>query len=224
MAKRGARILLLCRSFEKTKRAIEDIKLESGNSNIAFYKLDLASLTSVRACAAEITDKEIKIDILINNAGVMLCPHWKTEDGFDMQFGTNHLGHFLLTELLIPMLKKSAISGFHPRIVTVSSKAHEWGQIYWEDMNFEKRYSKIDAYHQSKLANVMHSRHLAKRLTGTTISTYSLHPGVVNTDLVRHGNRQKWFAVMMKLGKPFFKTPLQGAQTTLYCVLDEKIK
>ena len=108
----------------------------------------------------------------VNNAGVMTCPKWKTEDGFDMQLGTNHLGHFLLTELLMPLIKKSADSGFRPRIVIVSSVAHEVGSMNWEDLNWEKSYDKNKAYAQSKLANVLHAKELARRLEDTGILVY----------------------------------------------------
>lgn len=107
LSKRGAKILMLCRSLEKTEPVKEEIKKETGGE-VDIYELDLSSLESVRKCAAAIAEKESKIDILINNAGIMACPQWKTKDGFDMQFGTNHLGHFLLTELLLPLIKKSA--------------------------------------------------------------------------------------------------------------------
>ena len=114
ISKRGARVLMLSRNEEKSLPVIREIKEETGH-DVIFYKLNLASLDSIRSCANEINSKEPKIDILINNAGIMLCPNWKTDDGFDMQLGTNHLGHFLLTELLMPLIQRSAITGFHPR-------------------------------------------------------------------------------------------------------------
>jgi retinol dehydrogenase-12 len=114
MSARGARVIILCRSIDKGKEAVEEIFKETGKT-VEVEKLDLASLKSVRECAQKLLEKEEKIDILVNNAGIMTCPNWKTEDGFDMQLGTNHLGHFLLTEMLLPLLKKSAATGFHPR-------------------------------------------------------------------------------------------------------------
>ena len=114
MSKRGARVIILCRSMDKGKEAADEIMRET-NGAVEVEKLDLASLKSVRECAQKLLDNEQKIDILVNNAGIMTCPNWKTEDGFDMQLGTNHLGHFLLTEMLLPLLKKSAATGFHPR-------------------------------------------------------------------------------------------------------------
>ena len=114
MSKRGAKVIILCRNQDKAKEAANEISGETGGV-VAYEKLDLASLASVQECAKNLLDSEEKIDILINNAGVMNCPNWKTEDGFDMQLGTNHLGHFLLTELLMPLMKESVTSGFHPR-------------------------------------------------------------------------------------------------------------
>ena len=114
LSARGARIIILCRNLEKGNAAAAEINKETG-SPVDVEKLDLASLKSVRECANVLLEKESQIDILVNNAGIMTCPHWKTEDGFDMQFGTNHLGHFLLTELLMPLIRKSAEAGNKPR-------------------------------------------------------------------------------------------------------------
>jgi len=225
LAGRGARVLLLCRSKEKTLAVASEIKTATGNEQVIFYQLDLSSLRSVRECAEEITSKEERLDILINNAGVANCPQSKTEDGFELQFGTNHLGHFLLTELLLPMLKKSATaasSGFHPRIVIVSSLAHEYGEMRWDDMNYEKKgsYGEVKAYSMSKLANLLHTKELARRLEGTGVSVYALHPGVVDTDVFRH-SKAAWYGFMVSMMKPFLRSPLQGAQTSLYCAMEE---
>ena len=171
MSGRGARVIILCRNQDKAKEAAAEIAKETGGV-VECGKLDLSSLASVRECAKTLLEREDKIDLLVNNAGVMTCPNWKTEDGFDMQLGTNHLGHFLLTELLTPLLKKSAASGFRPRIVIVSSVAHEMGSMNWEDLNWEKSYDKNKAYAQSKLANVLHAKELARRLEDTGIAVF----------------------------------------------------
>jgi retinol dehydrogenase-12 len=223
MSARGARVIILCRSIDKGKEAVEEIFKETGKT-VEVEKLDLASLKSVRECAQKLLEKEEKIDILVNNAGIMTCPNWKTEDGFDMQLGTNHLGHFLLTEMLLPLLKKSAATGFHPRIVIVSSLAHESGSMLWNDINFEKSYDKGKAYCQSKLANVLHGTELARRLANTGIAVYTLHPGVIMTDLWRHITETWWGKIIWPVIKCFIKTPLQGAQTTIYCCLEESIQ
>ena len=225
LAKRGAKILMLCRNEEKTQPIMDEIKQESANENISFYKLDLSSLKSVQECAKTMKEREEKIDILINNAGVMACPKATTEDGYDMQLQTNHLGHFLLTELLMPLIKTSAAGGFHPRIIILSSSAHELGRMNWDDINYEKSYDATRVYCQSKLANVLHAKELARRLDGTGISVYAVHPGVVNTELQRHSD-QTWslLGIFTRLFKCCFKTPNQGAQTTLYCVLEDSIE
>ncbi|XP_070827875.1 retinol dehydrogenase 12-like [Chaetodon trifascialis] len=222
LAKRGARVILACRDLDRANKAAEDVRKRSGNGNIIVKKLDLASLQSVRQLAKEVLASEERLDILINNAGVMSCPKWQTEDGFEMQFGVNHLGHFLLTNCLLDLMKKSSPS----RIVNVSSLAHERGQIYFDDIHQEKDYSPWKSYRQSKLANVLFTRELAHRLQGTGVTTYSLHPGVIRTELGRH------FWPMLPLWKRllyapimfFVKSPTQGAQTTIYCAVEESLQ
>ena len=189
LAKRGAKIIICCRNPEKAGEAIKDIQKESGSELIQNVICDLASLQSVRKCAETILSQEEKVDYLINNAGVMWCPQEKTQDGFDMQLGTNHFGHFLLTELLMPLIRKSAASGHHPRIVNVSSLGHTFVRngFCFDDIHLDEgEYNTVMAYSQSKLANILHAKELAKRLEGTGISVYSLHPGAIMTELGRH--------------------------------------
>ena len=181
-AQRNGRVILACRSREKGETAAELVKRRSGNNNVVFMQLDLASLDSVRNFATSVLDKEAHIDILVNNAGVMACPYMKTADGFEMQFGVNHLGHFLLTNLLLDRLKEAPSA----RIINVSSSAHKRGKINFDDLNFTHNYSAFGAYAQSKLANVLFTRSLAKRLEGTKVIVNSLHPGVIRTELARH--------------------------------------
>jgi NAD(P)-dependent dehydrogenase (short-subunit alcohol dehydrogenase family) len=145
-------------------------------------QLDLAQLESIRQFSKKFHAAESQLHILINNAGVMACPKAKTRDGFEMQIGTNHMGHFLLTNLLLDLLKQSAPA----RVITVSSLFHMYGRINREDLNSEKHYWRWIAYGQSKLANVLFSRELAKRLEGTGVTSNSLHPGAVNTELAKN--------------------------------------
>lgn len=230
LALRGAKVLILCRNTDKANKVAAEITKmiaeAKGQGQVVVYQLDLSSLASVRQCASEIADTESKIDFLINNAGVMMCPgDWKTDDGFDMQFGTNHLGHFLLDQLLLPLLKKSVGTGFRPRIVITSSLAHSWNDMNWDDLNWEKSYDARSAYGQSKLANVLHAKELARRLEEDKcpIGVYVLHPGVVATELVRH-LQEKWYVrCFWPLVSQFIKTSWHGAQTTLYCTLDDEI-
>ena len=183
LAKRNARVILGCRSVERGERAAVEVRKRSGNDNVVFVQLDLASLDSVRKFAAKILEEEPRVDILINNAGIMGLPERTlTQDGFEMQFGVNHLGHFLLTNLLLDRMKEAPSA----RIVNVSSKAHYWGTIDFDNLDSERSYSPWRAYGTSKLANILFTRSLAKRLQGTNVTTNSLHPGTVFTELGRH--------------------------------------
>ncbi len=186
LAKRGARVILACRNAEKGKAAVEEVKKRSDNFNaVLFAQLDLASLQSVRDFSSKMLETEPQIDILINNAGIMIPPYTKTEDGFEIQFGVNHLAHFLLTNLLLERMKESPAA----RIVNVSSLAHQYGKINFDDLQSEVSYSRVWAYSQSKLANVIFTRSLAARLRDSpNVTTYSLHPGSVDTELQRHVN------------------------------------
>ncbi|XP_041797500.1 retinol dehydrogenase 13 isoform X2 [Chelmon rostratus] len=218
LAGRGARVVMACRDLTRAEQAAEEIRQATGNGNVVIRHLDLASLYSVRQFAKEFLDTEDRLDILINNAGVMMCPKWLTEDGFETQLAVNHLGHFLLTNLLLPKLKSSAPS----RVVTVSSIAHRGGRIDFDDLFFSRRrYSSLESYRQSKLANVLFSRELARRLRGSGVSSFCLHPGVIRTELGRHV--QGWFPLLgALLSLPsllLMKTPRQGSQTTVYCAV-----
>src|SRR5690606_23317818 len=146
--------------------------------------LDLADLASIEACAAEVAGLVERLDVLVNNAGVMALPLRRTVDGFEMQFGTNHLGHFALTGRLLPLL----LAAPTPRVVNVSSNAHKFGRIRWDDPNWERgRYSKWQAYGQTKLANLLFSSELQRRATaaGTKLLVASAHPGYAATELSR---------------------------------------
>ena len=191
LAKRGARVVIACRDEQRALTALRDIKTESRSNDVYFKKLDLASLSSVRRFASEILQEEERIDVLINNAGVMFTPYWLTEEGFEMQFGVNHLGHFLLTLLLLQRIKDTPNS----RIVVVSSHAHYPGYLDFNDMMWKKRYQAQLAYCRSKLANVMFASELSRRLAGTGTTVYSLHPGSIKTELLRY-TLTGWMAVL----------------------------
>ncbi|XP_053196839.1 retinol dehydrogenase 13-like [Scomber japonicus] len=223
LAKRGGRIIMGCRDMEKCEAAAKEIRGNTLNPHVYALQLDLASVKSIREFAERIKQEE-HVDILINNAGVMRCPAWKTEDGFDMQFGVNHLGHFLLTNLLLDKLKESAPS----RVISLASLAHIVGKIDFEDLNWEKKkFDTKQAYCQSKLANVLFTRELAKRLQGTGVTANALHPGVVATELGRHtGMHQSRFSSTML--SPFFsllvKSPELGAQPIVYLAVAEEME
>ncbi|XP_018534300.1 retinol dehydrogenase 13 [Lates calcarifer] len=218
LARRGARVVMACRDLTRAERAAEEIRRTTGNGNVVIRHLDLASMYSVQQFAKDFLDSEDRLDILINNAGVMMCPKWLTEDGFETQLAVNHLGHFLLTNLLLPKLKSSAPS----RVVNVSSIAHRGGRIDFDDLFFSRRpYSSLESYRQSKLANILFTRELARRLAGSGVTTFCLHPGVIWTELGRHV--QGWLPLLgALLSLPsllLMKTPTQGCQTTVYCAV-----
>ncbi|XP_072040018.1 retinol dehydrogenase 14-like [Amphiura filiformis] len=221
LARREARVILACRDLDKAEKAAADIRLRlgSGQGDLVVKKLDLASLKSVNEFCDDILKTENKVDVLVNNAGIFQCPFWKTEDGFEMQFGVNYLGHFLLTNRLLDLLKKSSPS----RVVMVSSKLYKRGKIDFENLNSEKQYNKEAAYSNSKLAMVLFAQELARQLEGSGVGIYTLHPGVVRTELGRH-----FPPIMLRLAFPLmwliFKSPVQGAQTNIYCSVAEELE
>ena len=187
MAKRNARVILACRSVERGEKAAVEVRKRSGNDNAVFVQLDLASLDSVRKFAAKILEEEPRIDILINNAGVSpvgLPGRTLTKDGFEIAFGVNHLGHFLLTNLLLDRIKEAPSA----RIVNLTSLAYKAGKIDLDNLNLEHSYSWFRAYSSSKLANIIFTRSLAKRLEGTGVTTNAVHPGTVRTEMGRNIN------------------------------------
>lgn len=223
LAKRGARVIMACRSLDKAEVAKKEIVDETGNKNVVAKYLDLASLKSVRDFAADINRNEPRLDVLINNAGVMaVAKLTRTQDGFETQMGVNHLGHFLLTNLLLDLLKKSAPS----RVVVVSSLAHWFSTrtgFNFENMNGEIFYDAFDAYGQSKLANILFTRELARRLKGTGVTANSLHPGAVATELGRH--LPNWVQAIVSPIYPYFtKSCEQGAQTNIHLAVSEEME
>lgn len=168
--------------------------------------------------------EEKRLDILVNNAGVWRVPYGKTADGFEVHLGVNHMGHFLLTNLLLDLLIKSAPS----RIINVTSVAHTRGKINKDDLNSDNAYEEAAAYNQSKLANVLFTKELAERLSGTGVTANAVHPGIVATDLFRQHSPSYSAKFWSSLLKPFmwlfFKTPEGGAQTTIYAALDPDLE
>lgn len=223
--KRGAKVIMLCRNKERADVAAEAIRSkDSQGGSVVVESCDLSSLNSVRECARRLNESEEKIDILVNNAGVYPATRNMTEDGFELTWQSNHLGHFLLTESLLPLLKKSASTGFRPRIVNVSAMGHQFGQMNWDDLNHEQGWTSTKAYCQTKLANVLYCKDLAKRLEADGISAYCMHPGVVYTEIGR--NLDSWTnnSMTRAMGRAMFWSPLQGAQSTIYCCVEESLK
>ncbi|CAF1019489.1 unnamed protein product [Rotaria sordida] len=225
LAKRGARIILACRNQQRAEEAKQEIQIKSNNNQIEIEILDTSSLQSVRECATRLRKHLPRIDVLINNAGVLTQSNEKSIDGFEIHFATNYLGHFLLTNLLLDLLKKAPSA----RIINVAALAHQFFncQIHWDDINLEKTsYKAFYAYARSKLANIMFTNELAKRLKGTNITANSLHPGLVHTEFIRYaGSRyEKILYIIEQLITPilwiFIKSSEEGAQTTIYLASD----
>ena len=207
LAARGAHVILACRSKDKTQPVIDEIQRTTGNRNVEFIHLDLADLASVRACADELLAKKLPIHALINNAG-QAGHRGTTKDGFELTFGTNHLGHYLLTRLLLDHIKQTPGA----RIVNVSSASHYQAKgIDWDALRKPTRsVTGLPEYEVSKLSNVLFTKELARRLEGTGVTTYAVHPGVVATDAWRRiPGPVRW--VMKK----FMISPQQGAHSSL---------
>ncbi|KAG9347320.1 hypothetical protein JZ751_004887 [Albula glossodonta] len=223
LVKLQARVILACRDQQRAEAAAQDIQREAGpnQGEVVIKHLDLASLKSVHSFCEEIIQEEPRIDVLINNAGVFQCPYTKTDEGFEMQFGVNHLGHFLLTHLLLDLMKKSAPS----RIIMVSSKLYKYGNINFEDLNSEQSYNKAFAYSQSKLANLLFTLELAKRIGETGVTVNALTPGMVRTNLGRHIHIPLLAKPLFHLASwAFLKSPLEGAQTPLYLACSPEVE
>nr|XP_020496635.1 dehydrogenase/reductase SDR family member 13-like [Labrus bergylta] len=224
LAKRGARVVLACRSKQRGEAALEDVKKASGSNQVVFMQLDLGSLKSVRSFAETFLKSESRLDLLINNAGIYM--QGRTEDGFGMMFGVNHIGHFLLTNLLLECLKASGPS----RVVNLSSVGHNFGNVDFDCLNKHKALGLgtsfmqvLQVYSDSKLCNVLFNHELAKRLQGTKVTCYSLHPGAINSDLARNMGSLTHL-ILKPITMFFFKNTVQGAQTTLHCALQEGIE
>lgn len=221
LARRGGKIYIACRDEKRGGDALIDIRKESRSEDVHFLQLDLASLASVREFSKKFHQLESKLHILINNAGIMGCPRTLTKDGFEMQFGTNHLGHFLLTNLLLDLLKAAAPS----RIVVVSALLHKRGEIKKDDLMGEISYGRQAAYCHSKLANNLFSHELARKLKGTGVTSNSLHPGVINTELGRHFFSEGILKTLVKSTTScFLKNCIEGAQTTICLAVDPDLE
>jgi NAD(P)-dependent dehydrogenase (short-subunit alcohol dehydrogenase family) len=223
LAKLNADVYFTVRDHTKGEETTARIKAENGSGHVDYFLLELTSLKSVRSFVGEYKKRTNgkKIDFLIENAGVMIPPYTKTEEGFELQFGVNHLAHFLLTDLLL----KDNLINEPGRIVVVASKAHSYvKRIQFDDLNWEKGYSRVKAYGQSKMANILFAKELNRRLKeqGKNIVAVSLHPGMIMTDLNRHIPALVRYP-LYELNRLFFKTAYQGAQTTLHCALAPEV-
>jgi NAD(P)-dependent dehydrogenase (short-subunit alcohol dehydrogenase family) len=215
LATMGARTLITARNAERGERALARIKERSGSDEVELVVFDLASLASVRAGAAEILARCPKLHVLVNNAGLVLSTRQVTVDGYEATFAINHLGPFLLTELLLDRLEESAPS----RIVNVSSTAHAGARrgMRFDDLQTQHGYRAMSVYGRSKLANILFTTELARRLEGTGVTANALHPGLVATSYGHDGDTSGILAFSIdKLARPFSIDPVSGAKTSIY--------
>lgn len=218
LAKRGAHVILACRNLQKAEEAKKKILKElSDGGDVVVRHLDLSSMRSVRQFARETYEQESRLDILINNAAVSSMPKTITEEGLEFTYATNHVAPFLLTDLLLDLLKKSAPS----RIVNLTSIMNTFGKVDVDDLQGKKDYDGFSSYCNTKLMNILFTKELARRLEGTGVSTCCVHPGAAGTEIFRGLRGNQLFTPFLSL---FFKTPRDGAQTTLYAAVSEEMR
>jgi len=226
LARAGARVLLACRNAEKAAVALEAVERHATTAVPEVVSLDLSDLSSIEAAATAVATRTEHIDVLMNNAGVMAVPLQRTADDFEMQFGTNHLGHYALTGRLLPLL----LAADHPRVVTTSSQAHRIGRMRWDDLHWRTRYSKWPAYGQSKLANLLFMRELGRRAAeeGSALVSVAAHPGYAATHLQAAGPEMAGNKLMgrtMDLGNRIFaQSDEQGAWPQLYAATMPQVR
>jgi NAD(P)-dependent dehydrogenase (short-subunit alcohol dehydrogenase family) len=221
LARAGARVIITARDQGRGNQAVEDIRQASGRDRVELVVFDLGDLASVRAGAADLLQRCPRIDVLINNAGLVLTDRAETVDGYEATFAINHLGPFLLTELLTDRLVASAPS----RVVNVASTAHRSARrgLDFEDLQSRQGYRGMQVYGNSKLANILFTTELASRMSGKGVTANSVHPGTVATGYGRDGDTRGLLAFGLKVIKPFVLTPEKGARTSVYLAASEDV-
>ncbi len=214
LARMGATVVMVCRDRERGQAALEEIKSKSGNRSVELMICDFASQAQIRKLAEEFKQKHNRLDVLINNAGLVLTRRAVTEDGLESTFAVNHLGYFLLTNLLLDVIKQSAPA----RIVNVALTAHRSATIDFNDLQGERSYSTMRAYGQSKLANILFTYELARRLEGSGVTANCLHPGIIGTNIFRAAP-----GILSAAAKLIFKSPKKGAETSLYLAASPEV-
>ena len=225
LAERGARVVLACRTDDKARAAAEAIRAAGPAGSVETLPLDLTRLASVREAAARFRASHDRLDLLINNAGIMAVPEGRTEDGFELQMGTNHFGHFAFTGLLLDLLLATPDA----RVVTVSSGAHRWGRIDFDNLHWDQGYSRFRAYGQSKLANLLFTAELQRRLqrTGRKLLAVAAHPGMSRTNLGLPADgkpRGVFDKVLWQLTRPLVQSAYMGALPTLRAAVDLEVR
>ncbi len=218
LASAGAHVIMTARDRARGEAAVADVKRSTGNEKVELLMLDLASRKSIESAADDVLRRPDSLPLLVNNAGLMLSDRRETEDGFEATFGINHLGPFLLTHRLLDRIRDSAPA----RIVNLSSEAHRRtpGLDFDDLMRTKRRYKGLEAYGDSKLANLLYTRELARHLSGSGVVTHAVHPGVVRTGFARDGDVRGLFPVLLSILRPVLLTPTQGAATSLHVAME----
>ncbi len=220
IARKGATIVMACLDLNDAKPVYEDIKRESGNENIEMMHIDLASINSIRAFATQFSQKYQQLNVLINNAGVFCWNREETEEGFEKTMGVNYLGHFLLTNLLLPVLTQTPGA----RIFNVSSNAYFRGKIDLNDLHLKKKYKGVNAYNSSKLAVVLFTQEMAERLKETDVTVNALHPGHAATNIWNMWPGKWYQALLFKILKMLMKPTVEAAQNSIYLASSDEVK
>ena len=210
LAAMGAEVVVTGRDRERGGAAVEEIRRDSGNERVSLVLADLSVQAEVRRLAEEFRERHDRLDVLVNNAGLVQSRRVETPDGLELTLAVNHLAPFLLTDLLLDLLKKSAPS----RVITVSSEARRGASIDFDDLQSERRYRGFPVYGMTKMANILFTYELAERLEGTGVVANCLHPGAVSTNFAQ--NNRGPIALLFRLFKPFMRSPEQGADTLVY--------
>ncbi|KAL1273947.1 hypothetical protein QQF64_026761 [Cirrhinus molitorella] len=215
LALRGARVIIACRDEEKARKAVREIKARSHNMNVLYMEVDLANMKSIREFSKTFLQKEKRLDILINNAGMPSVLDW-TDDDFSMCFGVNHLGHFLLTNLLLPRLKESSSS----RVINLTCSSYKYQKLDFQDLNYNL--FPFFTYCRSKLANIYFTQELARMMEGKGVTAYAVHPGYVQSNWTCHYS--VLFRILVQVVMfMFFVSCEAGAQTVVYCAVSDEV-
>ena len=218
LARQGYRVVLVCRNARKGEAALHDIRRKAGHDDVHLIPCDLSAQADIRRAAAEIQQRFPVLDVLVNNAGALNGTYTETADGLETTWAVNHLAYFLLTNLLLDGLKAAPSA----RIVNLASEAERAGKMHWDDPNLRRDYSAIKAYAQSKLANLLFTNALAKRLEGTHVTANAVHPGGVRSEFGKTGGG--WAGAAFRAMSVFFRSPEKGAETSIWLASSPEVE
>jgi NAD(P)-dependent dehydrogenase (short-subunit alcohol dehydrogenase family) len=221
IAEKGAQIIMACIDLDQAKPVLEEIVNKTNNDNIELMQLDLSSQSNIHKFAENFTEKYNCLDVLINNAGVFSLKRFETEDGLEKTIGINYFGHYLLTSLLLPIIKKSK----QGRIINISSDSYKQAKFDLDDLQSKIKYKGMGAYPSSKLALILFTQELAKRLKDSNITVNAVHPGHVSTGIWNMWENPKWYqSLTIKILNMFFISPDEGAQTSIHLATSDEVQ